>query len=179
MKLRFNDSLLVWLGLIVVGVAGCAAMRPTPRPPFAGFPSEEALLDEFVAAVGAKDKIALDQLRVTATEYRDVIIPGSVPVGKTMQGPLTETKFNYFWSMLNTKSRDYAVVILNDFGGHNWRRTRHWHTKEPQQFTGYRGLGEVRIAVVDDAGLTATVRTGFIADVAGQYKFIGFEYDSD
>lgn len=168
------------LGLLVgVIAASCGSVRNTSAPPteFVGVASEEALLDQFVAAVSTHDKDAMNRLRVTAAEYRDVIIPGTVPVGKTMQGPLSDKKFSYFWSMLNTRSRDFAEVILKDFGGHQWRRQRYWYTDPPQQYSGYRALGEVRIAVVDDTGTLGTMRTGTIADVGGRYKFIGFEYD--
>jgi hypothetical protein len=157
-------------------------MRPAQPPAaaaFAGLPSEELLLDEFIAAVAARDAEALHRLRVTDVEYREVIIPGTAPVGRTMQGPLTDTKFNFFWSMLNTKSRDYGDLVVNNFGGHRWRRERFWYTQEPRQYSGYRALGEVRIAVVDDEGRTATMRSGTIADVGGRYKFIGFQYDGD
>lgn len=146
---------------------------------FAGFPSEDALLDQFVAAVAANDKAAMERLRVSADEYRYVIIPGTAPVGRTMQGTLSDRKFNYFWSMLDKRSQDYADVILHEFGGRHWRRVRHWYAEEPREYSGYRAFGEVRIAVEDDTGNKGTIRSGAVANVAGRYKFIGFQYDGD
>lgn len=173
---RSLHSVVVCLALL--SLSGCSMLRPSNTvSSFHGFKSEEQLLDEFLAALTAADQPAMDRLRVTKSEYRNVIIPGSVPLGKTMSGPLTDSKFNYFWSMLNTRSRDFGFVILKDFGGSHWHRKRYWYTKEPVQLSGYRALGQVRIAVEDGEGNQGTVRTGWIAEVAGQYKFIGFEYD--
>jgi hypothetical protein len=180
MKLARRFAVHSFCTVLALGLAAsCSGVRKTtgPTASFVGLASEEALVDQFVAAVSAQDKDAMNRLRVTAAEYRDVIIPGTAPVGKTMQGPLSEKKFNFWWSMLNTRSRDFAAVILHDFGGHNWQRQRYWYTDPPKEYSGYRALGEVRIAVVDEAGTLGTMRTGTIADVGGQYKFIGFEYD--
>jgi hypothetical protein len=156
----------------LTAVAGCGTVRsqaPSSNAAFVGFPSEDALLDEFVAAIAANDKGAMDRLRVNATEYRDVIIPGTAPVGRTMQGTLSDKKFNFFWSMLDRKSRDYADVILHEFGGRHWRRVRHWYAGEAKEYSGYRAWDQVRIAVVDDEGRPATIRSGAIADVRGTY----------
>ena len=162
--------------------ASCGTMQSpaaSTTASFAGFPSEDVLLDEFVAAVAANDKGAMDRLRVTAAEYRDVIIPGTAPVGKTMQGEISDRKFQFFWSMLDKKSRDFADVILHEFGGRHWRRVRHWYAEEPREFSGYRAFGEVRIAVVYDEGNQGTIRSVAVATVSGSYKFIGFHYDGD
>jgi hypothetical protein len=170
---------LIALSLVAASCATFLRSEARPAAAFAGLPSEEALLDKFVAAVSAKDKAAMDRLRVSELEYRNVIIPGSAPVGKTMQGPLSDRKFNYFWSMLDKRSRDYADVIVHEFGGRHWQRVRHWYAEEPKQFSGFRALGETRIAVVDDEGNQGTIRTGAVANVGGRYKFIGFQYDGD
>lgn len=182
MKPYLTHTLRIGLTVCVMIAAGCGTMRSpaaSDTAAFAGFPSEDALLDEFVAAVAANDKGAMDRLRVTAAEYRDVIIPGTAPVGKTMQGAISDRKFEFFWSMLDKRSHDYADVILHEFGGRHWRRVRHWYAEEPREFSGYRAFGEVRIAVVDDEGNPATIRSGAVANVSGRYKFIGFQYDGD
>lgn len=180
MPISRNVMRAALLGLALLA-AGCTTMDRTTSAAasFVGFPSEEALLDELVAAIAARDKGAMDRLRVSAAEYRDVIIPGTAPVGRTMQGPLSDKKFNFFWSMLDRKSRDYADVILHEFGGRHWRRVRHWYAGDQTQYSGYRALDQVRIAVVDEQGQPATIRCGAVADVRGTYKFIGFQYDGD
>lgn len=170
---------LILAATIAVGCGATRSNATSDKAAFAGYPSEDVLLDDFVAAIAANDKSAMERLRVTASEYREVIIPGTAPIGKTMQGPLSDRKFNFFWSMLDKKSRDYADVILHEFGGRHWRRVRHWYAEEPREFSGYRAFGEVRIAVVDEQGNKSTIRSGAVADVGGRYKFIGFQYDGD
>lgn len=177
---RYTVPSVLVLILAAAAAAGCHAFRkPGTAVRFQGAPSVESLLDEFVAALAARDEAKMHSLRVTEAEYRDVIIPGSATVGQQLQGPVSDKKFQYFWGMLNTKSRDVGVVIMHDFGGRPWQRARHWFTQPPRQFSGYEALGEVRIAVTDGSGTTGTVRTGWIANVDGRYKFVGFEYDDD
>src|SRR5262245_20739115 len=47
-----------------------------------GAPSVGVLMDEFVQALTRKDMEALNRLRVSKIEYVDLIVPGTVPVGK-------------------------------------------------------------------------------------------------
>jgi hypothetical protein len=82
--------------------------------PFKGAPSVDVLLDQFVAGVAAKDADTLHTLRVNEAEYRRIIVPGSAPVGKTPVY-VADLSNEFFWKMLDQKSRDFLDVVLNDW----------------------------------------------------------------
>src|SRR5262245_19057442 len=97
----------VLFGLVVVALtAGCSASKTSAVAPghngvtFKGQPSVEVLIDQFVAGVSAKDAARLNTLRVNEDEYRRIIIPGSVPPGKTPVYVQDQSNL-FFWQMLN------------------------------------------------------------------------------
>ena len=172
------------LGFVAISVvAACstvkrhgASVSEQAGVPFKGAPSVDALVDQFVAGVAAKDTGTLHTLRVNEAEYRRIIVPGSAPVGKTPTY-VADMSNEFFWRMLDQKSRDFLDVVLNDYGGHPLQRGQVTYTKKPRQYAWYRAYGEVRIPVSDGQGHTALLKSGWIAEVDGQYKFIGFNWD--
>ncbi len=161
--------------------AACAhTARTTPPPPIQGLtdgrPTVDALIADFVAALTARDKAALNGLRVNETEYRSILVPGTVPPGAPPR-KVSEQSSVYFWQLLDTKSRLYADQLLQDFGGRPYRRWDLEFSGQPQHFASYSTMGEVRLELEGEDDKTWHLETGAIAEVGGRFKFIGFNYD--
>ena len=138
-----------------------------------GAPSIDTLLDQFLAALAARDEQALRRLRVTETEYREIIIPGTVKPGEPLR-QVAEQPSQFFWSMLNQRSEDVSRVILKKWGGHRYIRKALRFTRGSRQFASYTAHGDVRLDVEDEHHDGDELRAGAIAEVAGRYKFISF-----
>jgi hypothetical protein len=164
-----------------------APTQPTPvrtvhtgeKPPIGlsgGAPSIDALLDQFLAAVKAGDSKALIRLRVTKEEYGNIIVPGEVPKGQPPRA--TYEKVNdVFYGMLDSRSQYYAQELIHDFKDREFVKREVELTKGTREFAWYTGHGEVKIRLTDPQGQVSTLRTGWIAEVDGRFKFIGYNWD--
>jgi hypothetical protein len=139
-------------------------------------PSIDALIDDFVAAVGAKDMQTLTKLRVTESEYLDIIVPGGVPVGDAPRGTTPKVK-NVFWKLLNDKSHAYAELFLTRYGGRKYGRPQIAFTNPTRHYAWYDAYGKVRLQMTDEEGNIWKLDSGSIVGVGGRYKFVGYEYD--
>jgi len=176
--------------LLITGLSGAAvvlaivtlAMHAEPeasidRPKLSGgATSVGALLDELLEAVAANDENALHRLRVTETEYRSIIVPGTVSAGAPPR-QASEQITTFFWSMLDTKSRDYGRLTLRQFGGQHLQRRGVEYRNGIKRFGGYTAYGSVHLTVVTDEGTQTELRSGTIAEVDGRYKLIGLNWD--
>jgi len=170
------------IGIFLFGATTGLATTAAPHPQadqhlVNGAPSVDALLDQFLAALAARDEQGMHRLRVTEHEYRDIIIPGTVKPGEAPR-QVDDTTSVYFWRMLDQKSRDVGYVFLQRFGGHRYTRKELKFTKGVREFGSYRALGEVRMEIEDKEGQRGTLATGYIAEVNGSYKFIGFNFNN-
>jgi hypothetical protein len=139
-----------------------------------GRPSVDALIDEFIQALTKKDKDALTKLRVTKTEYVDLIIPGTVPVGQPPR-LVSEQPKEYYWNLIDTKSHYYADNLVGQFGGRTYRGHQLKFSRPTMEYAWYKAIGQVRLELeADDA--TYHLLTGWLAEVDGRYKFISYEY---
>jgi hypothetical protein len=138
--------------------------------------SLDALMDQFVDAISRKDKDALTKLRVNETEYDDLIIPGTVPVGRPPR-EVSQNPREFFWRMLDTKSRYFADNLVDRFGGRTYRSHQFKFSKPTKEYAWYTAHGEVRMELEGDDDVTYHLMTGWVAEVDGRYKFIGYEYD--
>ncbi len=150
-----------------------SSVRP-PKPLRGGADSVEVLIDRMVAALSANDDQALERLRVTEEEYRDIIVPGTIEKG---QPPRTvdEKTFNYFWGVLDKKSRLFGQMLLNRFAGDHYTRTEFHFSRAPLSYDWYNAYGSLRVTLKDDEGDTRQLETGWVSEVGGKYKFIGFQ----
>jgi hypothetical protein len=166
--------------LLVCAASGLAHAKTkthsTPPQFTDGAPSVDALLDQFLAALAAKDEARMHRLRVNEHEYRDIIIPGTVKEGEPPRA-VDATPSEFFWRMLNQKSEDVGREILLEFGGHRYTRENVIFTKGTRKFGWYTAIGEVRLHLKDESGVEQILKTGSIAEVHGRYKFIGFNYN--
>lgn len=167
-------ALLVLCGLAALGGAKTG---PVKLQLTNGAPSVDVLLDEFVAAVSAKDEAGLHRLRLTEAEYRDIIIPGTVKEGEPLR-KVDATPSEFFWRMLNQKSEDVGHVIIERFGGQHYKRKDVTFTKGVRTFALYKAIGEVRLNLEDEQGVEKVLPTGTIAEVNGRFKFIGYNFNN-
>lgn len=154
------------------GDAPHAAQRATPQ----GAPSIDALLDEFLAALEKEDFTALHELRVTRQEYQDIIIPGTVQKGQPLR-QVSEKPRDYFWGVLDTKSHYFAEDLMTKFGGRHYRDRQVRFTAPPREYATYSAYGQVRLTLEGDDRKVYDLRTGYIAEIDGRYKFIGFGWN--
>ena len=174
------------LGTALVAVVASAAFAGSQpaveaeRPNIAlvdAAPSVETLVERFLDALAAKDGARLHRLRVTETEYRELIMPGAVKPGEKLQiFPDEDSKF--FWGMLDTKSIYAAVGFLRDYGGRALTLKGIGYQSDGRiQYAWYEAYRAPRITVVDTEGEELALLIGSIAIVDGRYKFISFAAD--
>ena len=149
------------------------------KPPIGlsgGAGSVDALLDLFLAAVKAGDLKTLYGLRLTKEEYTSIVVPGEVPKGQPPRQTFEKVN-DVFFGMLDTRSQYAAQAIVGAFKDKEFV-TREVRMTEPRrEFAWYTAIGEVRIILTQADGQQSELRTGWIAEVDGQYKFIGFNWD--
>jgi len=153
--------------------------RPTsvasPRQLEDAAASQEELVDWWLAALAANDEQRLHGLRLTREEYMAILVPWTVKPGEPPR-QVSEQPREFFWGMLDTKSRDLGRAMLQRYGGKQFRRERIEFSQPPREYAAYRAHGLVRVDVVDAEGTKATVEGPWIAEVDGRYKFIGLDW---
>lgn len=178
--------------LLTTAAAGYAAPVPTDtpapvptvwsgeKPPFGftgGAASEAALVDQFLAGMLAGDLDALNRLRVTKEEYGSIIVPGMVEKGKPPR--TTFEKVNaVFYGMMDSRSRYALQALVDRFKGKKIVRHEVSFTEPPQEWAWYSAKGDTFIVLFDEAGERYEMKTGWIAEVDGRFKFIGFNWDN-
>jgi hypothetical protein len=143
-----------------------------------GAPSAATLIDRFLAALAAKDPDALHRLRVTEAEYREILMPGTVPVGQPLKPPPSKELANFAWGTLDEKSAYYEQFLLSQYGGKHLRLQSSAYDKGEQRFANHTAYRQLRLTLVDEAtGAEVLLGTGSIVEVAGAYKFASFIRD--
>jgi hypothetical protein len=139
-------------------------------------PSMDTLVASFLDALAAKDRNALQQLRVTEREYIDIIMPGAGEPGKARKG-FPEEKAAYFWDVLNTKSLYSEIALVNGYGGRKYTLRDVVWAKGVQQFDGYAGYAQLRLTVQDEQGEAHEIETGSVVERGGRFKFVSYIKD--
>ena len=137
-----------------------------------GAPSIDVLLQRVLDALAANDVQALHRLRVTEQEYRSFVLPGAVEKGQPPQA-FDEQSSKFAWDMLNTKCIYAGQAIVTNFGGRRYRITDVQYAKGQHQYAWYTTYNTTVLKLEDDAGGTRELTLGSIADVDGQFKFVG------
>jgi hypothetical protein len=175
---------LIVLGLVML-TCGTSVFGGTQRMPDPGplrtledaEPSAEQLIDQFLGALARKDPDALHRLRVTETEYREILMPTSVPEGQPLRQPSKEFA-DLAWGLIDEKSRYYEQSLLAQYGGRQLRLATVSYDKGDAKFAGYTARRQLRLALEDViSGERVEIATGSIAEVAGRYKFVSFIRD--
>jgi hypothetical protein len=175
---------LLSLGRLVHGrdVSDQADRSPVARPaPIHGFAdgsarSADELVSRLLDALATRDEVALHRLRVTRDEYLNVIVPQTVEPGRPPR-QVSERPKEFFWEVLDLKSRLYASRLLQDFGGRRYIHHDLRFSRPTRQYAGYDAYGEVRLALADEDGAERELRAGWIAAVGERFKFLGFNSD--
>ena len=135
-------------------------------------PSIDALVGRVLDAVAKNDADALHRLRVTEDEYRTFIIPGSVKPGEAPQ-VLKQDESEHAWAWINTNSIYAVQNIIKNYGGHTYRLKKTEFAKGERQYAWYKAYKVVDLTLEDETGKEGQLVLGSIADVDGQFKFIG------
>lgn len=149
------------------------------KPPFQltdAAPTPDALVQRLIAALEKKDETAMHAVRVNEREYRELIAPGTVPPGQPPRQ--TDARISeFYWRVLDTKSRDLGRELLKTYGGMKLTVERIQYTKQPLDYAWYHAVGEVRVHVREPDGKQVVVPAGWVAEVDGRYKFIGLNWN--
>lgn len=188
MHVTRSNPLSVFVAALAMAVIASAAPggsaespveRHQPDPPMTfagGEASVDELMDKFIRAVEENDREALAALRLSREEYFEIIVPGKVPSGEPPRR-VTPQVTKFFWEMMDYKSDLYVDVLLDRYGGRPLERGTLTFSKPVQEYDWYRAWGEIRQAAREPDGTEHQVRSGWIAEVAGRYKFISYQWD--
>jgi hypothetical protein len=174
-------ALVVVAGIVADLVAGAGSAPPMqaavtgPRV-HGGTTSMDELLARFLEAVRAKDRGALEELRFTEDEYRNVIFPGSVEKGSPPQA-LGQKASKYFFDDMNTRSFYHRENILKLYGGKQFTLKEFDFKKGIKEYAGYTAYRRLRLILVDEAGNEVKLQTGSVAEVDGHFKFASYVRD--
>ena len=153
-----------------------AVLTPPKRPAHFqlvnGAPSIEALLDRVLDALAKSDAKALNDLRVTEQEYRGFVLPGSVAEGEPPKA-FTDEASKFAWDMLNTKSLYAADAVVSHFGGKRYAIKDVRYAKGQRRYAWYASYTTTILTLEDEAGGIHELTLGSIAQIDGQYKFVG------
>ena len=184
-SIRFLALAVTTAALLAVFAGGAASSRTKPQLLYAtggvtglsgGASSMDELIQRFVTALEHRDRDALDALRVTESEYRNWIVPGSVEPGEKPQ-ILKEDASAYFWGTLNGKTIYTREALLSSYGGRHLEVMSHTFRKGTKTYANFVSHGRLELVVRDEQGEEAQLRTGSIAEVDGRFKFISFICD--
>jgi hypothetical protein len=139
-------------------------------------PSLDALIARFLQALRENDREALRGLRLTESEYRNIVVPGHVPVGEPLRNyPPDVTKLA--WDLLNTKSSYYETFLLNEFGGGEYEIESVEWERGTQRYATYAAYKQLRLKLQKPESPVVELRTGSVAEIAGQFKFVSYIRD--
>ena len=141
-----------------------------------GAPSADALIDRFLQALQDKDRDALRGLRLSEAEYREIVLPGHVPVGQPLRA-YTEDTSKYAWATLNTKSFYWEIALLHRFGGRAYEIRSKRYEEGVDEFATYTAYRQLRLMLQEDDTPEVELRTGSIAEIGGQFKFVSYIRD--
>ena len=176
-----NHLILIGLALLGCGTLVFGRIDRRPERPARELanaePSAEELIDRFLDALARKDPDALHRLRATEAEYREILMPGTVPEGQPLKRPTKEFA-DLAWGLIDTKSRYYEQSLLLEYGGRQFRLKATSYDKGEKRFASYTAHQQVRLRLEDEtSGAELMLGTGTIVEVAGRYKFMSFIKD--
>jgi hypothetical protein len=167
--------------LLIVAALALVAPPPAPRvaaaPRLAGAaPSIDALVARFLRVLANGDWAKLERLRVSEGEYLDIILPGNVEPGEAPRR-FPPAKREFFWSLLDGKSRYAEAALLAEHGGRPYRAREVHFRKGTKRYAGFTAHRRLALTVEDAEGSRHELHTGSVAEVSGGYKFVSFVRD--
>ena len=158
------------------GSSGTTPAVDGPSTLRGGASSADELIGRFLRALHDKDREALRRLRVTESEYREIVMPGHVAVGTPLRKQ-PEDVSEFAWQLLNTKSVYYEATLLSEFGGHGYEVQGVEYERGTQSYATYTAHKQLRLTLRRDDGQEVELRTGSVADIAGSFKFMSYIRD--
>jgi hypothetical protein len=138
-----------------------------------GASSIPELIDRFLLALREKDRAALQGLRITEKEYRDIILPGSVEPGEP-QHQMESDWATFLWGSLNVKSGYKERALLEGLGGKKLAVRDVSFARGERKYAGYKAYSRLDLKLAADDGGEETLELGSIAEVGGRLKFISY-----
>jgi len=160
----------------VAADAQASAPPPAPERPahFAladAAPSIEVLLDRLLAAIAKKDAAGLHRLRVTESEYRTFVLPGSGERGEPGR-VYDDVTSEFAWQKMNTNSLYAADGIIRGYGGHTYKLKDVQYAKGRKEYAWYTAYKSADLKLEDEQGKEHELALGSIAEIDGQFKFL-------
>jgi hypothetical protein len=141
------------------------------------FASADALINEFLRALEKDDPDALRRLRVTETEYREIILPGSVREGQPLRQYRKDVA-DYAWSSLDTRSWYHEQALLQGYRGRRLTMKSVEYDKGVGRYANHTAYKQLRLTLDEPAtGKEVKLGTGSIVEIDGRFKFISFIND--
>jgi len=141
-----------------------------------GAASVAELVQEFIEVLEANDPDGLQRLRVTEREYRELVVPGNVRKGEPAQVLSTEAS-EYFWQLMDQKSRHFQELLLLRFGGETYAINTVEFEKGHKEYAGHQAWRRLALVVTDERGNERLIRTGSIIERDDRFKFVSFIRD--
>ena len=135
--------------------------------------SIDELVGRFLRAVESGDEHAVEVLRVTEDEYRQIILPGSVEPGEPPQ-KFRDQESEYFWGVMNGKSLYSRANMMHGYGGKKFQLKKIGFKKGTRKWAGYIAYEKLVLTLETEDGQEVLLPTGSIAEVGGRYKFVSF-----
>lgn len=162
--------------MVLLGVSAAPQVKASTASELRdGAPSQRELIDRMLHALKIKDADALRRLRLSESEYREIVIPGHVPPGSPPRRLTDEG--SYAWANLSTRSYAFELVLLREFGGHDLTVKDISFAEGEKQYAGYKAYRQLSLTVTEADGTERELRTGSIAEIGGKFKFISFIRD--
>jgi hypothetical protein len=138
------------------------------------FASADALIHEFLRALERDDPDALRRLRVTETEYREIILPGSVREGQRLRQYRKDVA-DYAWSSLDTRSWYHEQALLQGYRGRRFTVKSAEYDKGVGRYANHTAYKQLRLTLEEPkTGQEVRLATGSIVEIGGRFKFISF-----
>ena len=173
--------LLLLCGAVMLPVRQRCAQASVPSPDRvrldrAAAPSLDDLLSRLLKALETKDADRLRRLRVTRREYTKIIMPGFVAPG-TEPRLIAPSENDFWWSMLDTKSRYSELAILDQFGGRKLSVKGITFLKGTEEYAWYTAHKRIYLTLQDQDGTEATLQMGSVVEANGAFKFVSYTRD--
>ncbi|MEW6268400.1 MAG: hypothetical protein AB1689_03780, partial [Thermodesulfobacteriota bacterium] len=134
------------------------------------------LVQRFLAALRAGDRVALEALRLTRDEYVGLVMPGHVPPGDPPQR-LDPEASEYFFSVMDQKSRHFREALVARFAGRRLELEQVSFEKGVRDYAGHRSYRRAALRLRDQDGRTVELRTGSVVERDGRFKFASYIRD--
>ena len=141
-----------------------------------GVSSIDELVRDFLAALEAKDKDAINRLLITKAEYLDFVLPGAGAPGDPPRH-YTDQLNDYAWGTMYGKTIYFRANLIDQFGGHHYELKGYSFRKGTHDYAWYRAHQRIKIDLVAENGNDAELYTGSIIEVNGRFKFISLVND--